>query len=162
LFEYDTHTNSFFIHTFAQVFTCLGKWEDENKQLQMYAGSSTGQVYKMWSGIDDDGTPIDGEIMSHNYAFGEPQRVKAIHTIAAFHSPAAEMTINHYLDNGNPINMGQLTNTMTTKQFPSEKSNNYLWRFQIATRSTASKKPIFWGFTLEVDAGTERILKIDK
>ena len=77
---YDFETMSFGVYSFA--FSCFSKWDKGGDGLSLKGGSNTiGRIYKVFSGLDDDGTAITAYDDIEPLDFGKPEVYKQWYSV---------------------------------------------------------------------------------
>jgi len=77
---YDFETKTYGVYSFA--FSCFSKWDKGGDGLSLKGGSNTiGRVYKVFDGLDDDGSAITAYDEIEPIDFGIPERYKQWYSV---------------------------------------------------------------------------------
>ncbi len=92
---YDLKNHTFGIYSFA--FSCFSKWSRGTDGLSLKGGSNTeGQVYKVFSGLDDKGSNIEAYDQTEYIDLGIPEREKNFYKIYVRCEVTTESTLTVY------------------------------------------------------------------
>ena len=116
---YDFETKSYGIYSFA--FSCFSKWDKGGDGLSLKGGSNTiGRIYKVFSGLDDDGAAITAYDDIEPLDFGSPEVYKQFYSIfiKIKSTDATTLTMNYTLDDATEV-------TSQTKTIEANKTKWY-------------------------------------
>jgi len=115
---YDFSTGRYGIYSFA--FSCFSKWDKGGDGLSLKGGSNTeGRIYKVLSGLDDDGSAITAYDDIEPLDFGRPEVYKQFYSIfiKVKSTTATTLTMNYTLDNASEITSQTKTITANTTKW---------------------------------------------
>jgi len=115
---YDFSTGRYGIYSFA--FSCFSKWDKGGDGLSLKGGSNTeGRIYKVLSGLDDDGSAITAYDDIEPLDFGTPEVYKQFYSIfiKVKSTTATTLTMNYTLDNASEITSQTKTITANTTKW---------------------------------------------
>ena len=101
---YDFETKSYGVYSFA--FSCFSKWDKGGDGLKLFGGSNTiGQIYKVFSGLDDDGAAIAAYFDIEPMDFGSPEVYKQFLSvlIKIKSTTTTTLTMNYTLDSATEV-----------------------------------------------------------
>ena len=116
---YDSVNGNYGIYSFA--FSCFSKWDKGSDGLQLKGGSNTiGQIYSVFSGLDDDGSAITAYDKPSPIDMGKPEVYKQFYSIfiKIKSTTATTLTMNYSLDNATEV-------TSQTKTIEANKTKWY-------------------------------------
>ena len=116
---FDFETKSYGVYSFA--FSCFSKWDKGGDGLSLKGGSNTiGRIYKVFSGLDDDGAAITAYDDIEPLDFGSPEVYKQFYSIfiKIKSTDATTLTMNYTLDDATEV-------TSQTKTIEANKTKWY-------------------------------------
>ena len=154
---YDFETRSYGIFSFA--FSCFSKWDKGGDGLSLKGGSNTiGRIYKVFDGLDDDGSAITAYDDIEPLDFGKPEVYKEFYSIfiKIKSTTATTLTMNYTLDNESEITSQTKTiEANTTKWYRISLVSGGNRGRSIAIRSYISDKYAFTIMGLAICFDTE-------
>lgn len=157
MFVYHISLDAWSIYTLATPVNFLGKYMLTGVVEYIYFGSYTApnsyQCYKLFSGTDDDGTEINGEVIFKEHVLSFPNK-NSVKNVDVFSEKRVNSKAYYRLDrNEKYVPLGDLKGRITSFKTRAERESNTV---QIKLTDTSKNTSVIEGYNIEYESKAKR------
>jgi len=147
---YDYSKNLIWLYSMGHQMTSIKKLVCSDGVERFYAGDVSGNFYQLFSGNDlDDDKNVEMDIRGHKVYPAGPEAIITPKKVTVASRFADEMKVTLVCDDSDPVNVGELTDSIT--QNLTDETGNNVRGFELQIRHASKGRPEFKGWSVQYE-----------